>query len=369
MKRINIDNALKKKIIKIGEILQEQNKKIEGMLTGNIRLKSILDIKELDKKIDIIKNFDGAVDNYDDGGIIVDTTNTSSSTNGRRSDAHSIVSIMKSYLKLEEKKEKKLENIPIDNIKFSDMNSLELCNVKVLGESNFLNLFSNLKIVNSFFDKITVTRNNIEILENSTINKIIFYPVKDNYRKIIIKKSNIKNIDNKIKELDTFGYIYFDEKSNIINNSREVYSELKRRSDSQIQKHIFYVKELEAYREEIRVNVKINWYNPKTWFKSDDDFLIWINDKMNRNGLSIIIPILWLFNINLIIVLIMYIFGNPNIDFLWNILSLSPFNSITNSLAVEDKIWLNAVDNFRRVALSIFYYLIISSALRFKFKK
>jgi hypothetical protein len=58
-----------------------------------------------------------------------------------------------------------------------------------------------------------------------------------------------------------------------------------------------------------------------------------------------------------------------HIDYLWNIFNLSPFNSVVEYKQVNFSESSNVLDSVRRVTIPIFFYLIASSALRFKFKK
>ncbi len=258
-------------------------------------------------------------------------------------------------------------------------------NASVLSSLNILNLPQISKLVLNNCDANTEELNLSSINKSplitfesnkSKIEKLIFSGRAEIPSSISLKESEIGNfvlvishklvlkiIDTKIIKFDInisdvprMKYFHFSSNSEIIENKRESYSLLQtlaRNMHDTIQEHILYVKSLNAFKESKESN-------------RDDKALIWLNDYVNKNGTSFIMPVLLLFVVNALFIFCMYYYGNINNSFLWNIFNINPVDKLefpSNSNALQ------ATDALRRILLTIFIFLTTSAALRFRFKK
>jgi hypothetical protein len=154
----------------------------------------------------------------------------------------------------------------------------------------------------------TLNSDRVAILEiiDSTINKFRYRLIVTGLT-LFISNTEIDNFllnqyrpsdkNGKKGELFTFGNLYFDNNSNIVNNNQFQYSFLRRISKQlgdKIQEHIFYIKELEAFRKGNSID-------------SDSKKLLFITNFVNKNGLSFIRPIVILLFLNSLIVVSIFL--------------------------------------------------------------
>jgi hypothetical protein len=224
--------------------------------------------------------------------------------------------------------------------------------------------FQNLKITRSQGLKSIKTspRTQKVTVKNSVLGYISLL---GNLEHLNIINSEIDEIDQRLLFLDgakvSLHFIAFDRFSSVNKNAYSTYKNLRTltaRLGDKIQTYILYAKELDAFRKTDEVDL-------------DSKALIIFSHWMNSNGLSFIKPILWLIGVNFVLVLTifgieLYTGHTLGWGFLWHSINYLPITSITDH---EHFFYASqAIDGLRRILLSIVIYLIISSALRFKFK-
>lgn len=152
-------------------------------------------------------------------------------------------------------------------------------------------------------------------------------------------------------------FLLFDQNSLVLSKPYETYKKLRfisEKLNDKTQSHIFYTKELQAFSEDGDVD-----FDSKILIKSLKLF--------NGHGLSTLLPIIWIFVSNIVFVLIIYFLRNQQeVSYLWNFINISPLG---HSVSEEDTVAAQSIDSLRKLIISIFYYLTIVSAVRFRYKK
>jgi hypothetical protein len=224
--------------------------------------------------------------------------------------------------------------------------------------------FNNLKITRSQGLKSIETS---PVTQKVTVKDSVlgYINLTESIEHLNIINSEIDEIDYRILFLDaakiSLHFIAFDRFSSVNQNAYSTYKNLRTltaRLGDRIQTYILYANELNALRKTEEVD-------------PDSKALITLNHEINSNGLSFIKPILCLILINFILVLTifnieLYTGHTLGWGFLWHSINYLPIISITDP---EHFFYASqAIDGLRRILLSIVIYMIISSALRFKFK-
>ncbi len=189
--------------------------------------------------------------------------------------------------------------------------------------------------------------------------------VGDAVEKLLIKNTKIGTLNiDKVLIGKNIKVLHFSEDSKVLNDSLETYKVLQvivasSLLNDKVQRHILYNKELESFVSQQGVDL-------------DSKILFYINKIINKNGLSFIRPILWMFALNFSLILAIEIIRNHwcfNLDIFERagslMLNMIPIYSITES---DDSALMIGLDGLRKITLAALYYLTISAALRFRFK-
>jgi hypothetical protein len=239
----------------------------------------------------------------------------------------------------------------IENCDFASatLNAMSFTNLKITRSTGLISIKTS-----PVTQKVTV--------KNSVLDYISLL---ESIEHLNIINSEIDEIDQRVLFRDgakvSLHFIAFDRFSSVNKNAYSTYKNfrtLAARLGDKIQTYILYAKELDAFRKTDEVDL-------------DSKALIIFSHWLNSNGLSFIKPIFWLIGVNFVLVLTisgieLYTGHTLGWGFLWHSINYLPITSITDH--VHFFYASQAIDGLRRILLSIVIYLIISSALRFKFK-
>jgi|GEM_PF-5224891 len=211
---------------------------------------------------------------------------------------------------------------------------------------------NNLRVFNSFTTYLSIFDTKVVTLDLQLSNLLSLQSVRSSFEDILLGDS---------KKLTSIVSLIFDNKSSITGSKALVrYKELDyiaRSTNDKIQSHIFYVKQLGVYTNQ-------------KYLEKEAMVQIAINSFLNKNGLSLVRPILLMFLVNFLSVLFIYkyeLLHNHELSctYFWNSLNVLLTQSIVDD---EFSIAAHAIDGLRRVALGIGIYSAISAALRFRYK-
>jgi len=199
------------------------------------------------------------------------------------------------------------------------------------------------------------------LIKNSVVDYI---NLTNNLESLKVFNSEIKTFDQRWlfagEGNHSLQFLSFDSLSEISINPYGSYKNLRTvatKLQDRIQAHIFYAKELEAFRNDPEVDV-------------DSKILLTVNRILNNNSLSILKPVFGIILVNAVFVLGIflnefYAGSSLGVDYLWQAFNYLPTQDITPK---EFGYLSQSLDSFRRLLDGLFIYLIVSSSIRFRFK-
>lgn len=194
------------------------------------------------------------------------------------------------------------------------------------------------------------------VISNSSIGKMTVTGEKLIYLRVT--NSDIASIEESffVEKIEKLKFLQFDYRSIIYKNAYATYKNLRMFAETRkdkIQAFSLYKKELNSFSGEGVVD-------------TDSKFLLFFNKFTNANGTSVLLPIVWLFVANFVFVNLIFINEDHlSFEFLFNFMNVLPVTPITDK---DFDFFSQAIDSLRRLVSGIFLFLIVSSALRFRYK-